>query len=82
MKELRKLVGEKKTAVSEKITIKEWYKKFRDIFSLGTDSSVNDNIFEHSAPDEEDYALNRCIAEEEVIETVKKVAQTELLQKC
>ena len=43
-KALRKLGDEKKTAVSEKINIEEWYKHFRDFFSLGTDSSVNDNI--------------------------------------
>ena len=38
----------------------------------GTDSYVHDNTFEHSAADEEEYALNRCISEKEIIKAVKK----------
>ena len=46
---------------------------FGTYFVLGTDSSVNDKIFEHSASDEVEYALNRCFSDEEFIKAVNKL---------
>ena len=75
-KELRELGGERKTGISDKISVDDWLEHFKSVFELinaDGDDDANVNIVGNDLEDEENHVLNRPITEEEIRQAIRKL---------
>ena len=72
-KELKSLGGERKTGVSDKIDMKEWYDHFKGLFGQGDEEPGTNSVTDENLLEEPDHPLNGKISEDEVVRSIRNL---------